>query len=177
MENADSFDFLVKLASFGTAGVCVLAIFFIGSAIIKLPNDSPTWKPQLMKRFISACIIIAGITALSGGLNAYFNRSKVVEADKKAEVSLKETVTVANEYEKLTAQYNDLSAKVTSLLQLIDKNRTTSSPQVTDEKNKVLQELKVEDPKPLDQILGSKSPYIIQKKQMMEDPTKFKIVR
>lgn len=177
MENVESFDFLVKLASFGTAGVCVLAIFFIGSAIIKLPNDSPSWKPQLMKRFITACIIIAGITAFSGGLNAYFNRNKVVEADKKAEISMQETVVVANEYEKLSTQYNDLSAKVTNLLELIEMNNNASSPQVTDEKNKVLQELKVENPRPLEQILDSKSSYMRQRKQLIADPDKYKIRR
>lgn len=177
MENAGSLDFLVKLASFGTAGVCILAIFLIGSAIIKLPNDSPTWKPQLMKRFISACIIIAGITAFSGGLNAYFNKGKVVEADKKAEVSLSETVVVAKEYEKLSAQYTDLSAKVTSLLELIEKNKNSDSPVVEAATNKVMEEIKVDNPKPLDQILDSKSSYMLQRKQLIADPEKYRIRR
>ena len=171
MENTGSLDFLVKLASFGTAGVCILAIFFIGSAILKLPNDSPSWKAQLMKRFITACIIIAGITAFSGGLNAYFNKGKIVEADKKAEVYSNETVVVANEYEKLSAQYNDLSNKVASLLDIISKNQNDSSPAVDVAKNKVLEEIKVENPKPLDQILDAKSLYI-QRKQMMAVPDK-----
>lgn len=172
MENAGSLDFLVKLASFGTAGVCILAIFFIGSAILKLPNDSPSWKAQLMKRFITACIIIAGITAFSGGLNAYFNRGKIVEADKKAEVSSNETVVVANEYEKLSAQYNELSNKVASLLDIIGKNQNNNSPAVDAATNKVLEEIKVENPKPLDQILDAKSSYI-QRKQKMAVPDKY----
>lgn len=167
MENAGSLDFLVKLASFGTAGVCILAIFFIGSAILKLPNDSPSWKAQLMKRFITACIIIAGITAFSGGLNAYFNRGKIVEADKKAEVSSNETVIVANEYEKLSAQYNELSIKVSALLDIIGKNQNSNSPAVDAATNKVLEEIKVENPKPLDQILDAKSSYILRKQRMV----------
>ena len=169
MENAGSLDFLVKLASFGTAGVCILAIFFIGSAILKLPNDSPSWKAQLMKRFITACIIIAGITAFSGGLNAYFNRGKIIEADKKAEVSSTETDIVASEYEKLSTQYTELSNKVESLLTIIGKTQNKNSPAVDAATNKVLEEIKVENPKPLDQILDTKSSYI-QRRQKMTVP-------
>ncbi len=160
MEASGTFEFLVKLASFGTAGVCVLAIFFIGSAIIKLPNDSPSWKPQIMKRFINACIIIAGITTVSGGLNAYFNRDKVVKADQKAETSMNETDKVAEEYMKLTAQYNDLSAKVSSLVELIGQNNSAPSQPVAEATNQVLQEIRVERPVPLNTILDERSTYM-----------------
>lgn len=166
MDNAGSLDFLVKLASFGTAGVCILAIFFIGSAIIKLPNDSPSWKPQLMKRFISACIIIAGITAVSGGLNAYFNRGKTVEAVKKAEVSLDETAAVAKEYEKLSIQYNDLSTKVTSLIEQMEKAKNSDSPQALDETNTAIKQLKVYQPPALNKILDPKSNYMIERSKV-----------
>ena len=65
MENIGSFDLLVKLASFGTAGVYIIAIFIIGYSIFKLPNDVPSWKPEPMKKFINASIIIDLITAVS----------------------------------------------------------------------------------------------------------------
>lgn len=169
MESAGSLDFLVRLASFGTAGVCILAIFFIGSAIIKLPNDSPTWKPALMKRFISACIVIAGITAASGGLNAYFNRGKIVDADKKAEVSLDETTVVANEYEKLSIQYADLSGKVTMLIEQLEKAKTADSPQVNPETNQILEDIRVNEPKPLEQILNPKSRFMINRRTLPDN--------
>jgi hypothetical protein len=74
-------DVLVKLAGIGTAGVCVLAIFLIGTTILKLPKDSPPWKAKLMQRFMVVCVIIAVISALSGGANAYFNREKIRMAE------------------------------------------------------------------------------------------------
>jgi len=176
MESAGSLDFLVKLASFGTAGVCILAIFFIGSAIIKLPNDSPQWKPQLMKRFISACIIIAGITAASGGLNAYFNRGKVVEATTKAETSLHETNAVAGEYQKLSTQYAELSAKVTTLIEQIGRSGSSASPRVEAEAGKVVEEIRANEPKPLNQILDAKSLYMIQKKRITDQDEKSRVI-
>jgi len=163
MESAGSLDFLVKLASFGTAGVCILAIFFIGSAIIKLPNNSPPWKPQLMKRFISACILIAGITAVSGGLNAFFNRGKAVEASKKAESSLGETKVVAEEYEKLSAQYTELSQKVTTLIDHIEQTKNSDSPRAEAVTTKMAEEIKINVPKPLNSILNEKTNFMINK--------------
>jgi len=178
MEPSGSLDFLVKLASFGTAGVCILAIFFIGSAIIKLPNDSPSWKPQLMKRFISACIIIAGITAVSGGLNAYFNRGKIVDADRKTETSLGETQKVATEYENLRVQYADLSMKVTSLIEQMERARNSDSPPVNEaQTNLIMEEIKASEPKPLDRILDPRSLYMIESKQKTVNPDKIKINR
>lgn len=118
MENLGSFDLLVKLASFGTAGVCILAIFIIGYSIFKLPNDAPKWKPDLMKKFINASIIIAVITAASGGLNAYFNQQKIQEADQG-------TANVANEYDNLKENYNQLFEKIESLSKLIAERPVT----------------------------------------------------
>jgi hypothetical protein len=122
MENLGSFDLLVKLASFGTAGVCILAIFIIGYSIFKLPNDVPNWKPELMKKFINASIIIAVITAISGGLNAYFNQQKIQEADTG-------TAVVATEYNKLKENYDQLYEKIESLSNLIAEMSASGSEQ------------------------------------------------
>ncbi len=78
---SENLELLVKLASFGTAGVSVLAIFGIGYNIQKLPNDAPEWKPRLMIKYMGMCIIIAIICAASGGVNAYFNRGKIMKAE------------------------------------------------------------------------------------------------
>jgi hypothetical protein len=101
MEQIQTLEVLVKLASIGTAGVCVLSVFLIGFTIFKLPNDTPEWKPELLKKFINACIIIALITAVSGSLNAYFNINKVAEADRA-------TAEIVGEYEKLATDFSQL---------------------------------------------------------------------
>jgi hypothetical protein len=74
-------ELLVKLANLGTAGVCVLAIFYIGTIIPKIPNNAPAWKPALMKKYMNMCIVVAIICAFSGGVNAYFNRNKIAAAN------------------------------------------------------------------------------------------------
>ena len=74
---------LVKLASIGTAGVCVLAIFFIGISIYKLSNDVPESKVTLLKTFMYTCVFIALICGTSGVANAYFNQNKVKVAENK----------------------------------------------------------------------------------------------
>jgi hypothetical protein len=81
----DSWDALVRLASLGTSGVCVLAVFLMGVIIWKLPNNTPPWKAALMKNYLYICLAIAIVSALSGGANAYFNREKVLLAQLQAQ--------------------------------------------------------------------------------------------
>jgi len=81
----ETYELLVKLASIGTAGVCVLAIFLIGTSIMRLKADTPEWKVSLMKKFMNTCIIIAIICTVSGGANAYFNQNKIQAAKEEAE--------------------------------------------------------------------------------------------
>lgn len=77
------FDSLVKLASLGTAGVSILAIFIIGASLFRLSNKTSAEKVALIKKYMNMCIIIAVICAFSGVANAYFNGTKVAEANAK----------------------------------------------------------------------------------------------
>ena len=108
----ENIELLVKLASFGTAGVSVLAIFYIGYCIQKLPNSAPDWKPALMKKYMNMCIIIAIICTVSGGLNAYFNRGKIVAAEdakSKLEAGYEEqSQNVESAKRAVTASFNSL---------------------------------------------------------------------
>jgi hypothetical protein len=119
MEQIQTLEVLVKLASIGTAGVCVLSVFLIGFTIFKLPNDTPEWKPELLKKFINACIIIALITAVSGSLNAYFNINKVAEADKA-------TSEMVVEYEKLATDFTQLQEVAQKQEAVISASRVRS---------------------------------------------------
>ena len=96
---------LVKLASLGTAGVCVLAVFLIGTSIFRLGNDTPEWKVSLMKKYMNTCIIIAFICTISGGANAYFNQNKIKVAEK-------DLVEFGDRYEE---EVNQLNAYKTDL--------------------------------------------------------------
>lgn len=168
MEDLGSLDLLVKLASFGTAGVCVLAIFLIGNAILRLPNDAPKWKPDLMKKFINACILIAVITTISGGLTAYFNQGKIQVADEKAKEADKGTTIVATEYESLMKQYNYLAAKVDTMQNLANAAKQDNLSDSPQEKvaSEVLTNVQIIQPKPIDKLLKENSTYMINKSKI-----------
>ncbi len=83
----ETLDALVKLASLGTAGICIFAIFFMGTGIFRLPNDTSEIKALLMKKYMNVCIFIAIICMISGVANSYFNMNKVKIAEIKAEAA------------------------------------------------------------------------------------------
>ena len=117
----NSLELLVKFASFGTAGVSVLAIFYIGYSIQKLPNNAPPWKPALMKKYMNMCIVIALICTLSGGVNAYFNRNKIVAANE-------QVANISAEYkgqiQKIESEKSEISADLSSLRALLQQGPT-----------------------------------------------------
>jgi hypothetical protein len=91
---------------------------------------------------------------------------------------LGETQKVANEYENLRVQYADLSMKVTSLIEQMERARNSDSPPVNEaQTNLIMEEIKASEPKPLDRILDSKSLYMIESKQRPVNPDKLKINR
>ena len=117
----NSLELLVKFASFGTAGVSVLAIFYIGLGIQKLPNNAPPWKPALMKKYMNMCIVIALICTLSGGVNAYFNRNKIVAANEQVAsmgAQYKEQI------QKVESEKSEISADLSSLRALLQQGPT-----------------------------------------------------
>jgi hypothetical protein len=96
---------LVKLASIGTAGVCVLAIFIIGTSIMRLKSDTPEWKVSLMKKYMNTCIWIAVICMISGGANAYFNQNKIKTANDAADAANERSEIAVNAFKQLEQNY------------------------------------------------------------------------
>ena len=122
-------DPLVKLASFGTAGVCVLAVAYIGYSIGRLSDNAPEWKARLMGRYMQMCIIIAVICAGSGIANAYFNQAKIVKAQDEAqnakqvaETAREEKAVAINDYQQLKQVYRAENLRINEeRQQLTDK--------------------------------------------------------
>jgi hypothetical protein len=144
----ESLESLVKLASFGTAGVCVLAIFIIGTSIFKLSNDTPEWKVSLMKKYMNVCVVIAIICTISGIANAYFNRAKIVAANEKVD--------------KLSIAYKDVSQKVemtrdefSRKLQVLQQNHAANpeARELMQSASKDLMQLQI---KPLEEVINKK---------------------
>ena len=78
-------DNLVKLASFGTAGISILAVFMTGIIIYKLPNDVSKEKTGMLKFFIVSCFIFVLLSTGTGIANALFNKSVIDEKVEKVE--------------------------------------------------------------------------------------------
>ncbi len=116
-------ELLVKLASFGTAGVCLLAVFLVGKSILGLPKETPSWKVRLMRRYLNFCIIMAIISALSGAANAYFNQNKIRVAEQRFNV-------LRNNYEaersRQMADNKEMENNLVSLRGLLQKQKVAT---------------------------------------------------
>ncbi len=107
---------LVKLASFGTAGVCVLIVFIVGVCIMRLPSDTSALKVSLIKWYMTVCTIIAFISAGSGIANAYFNREKLVVANRQ--------IGIANQQiEEAETQAETARIEQQATLEVLERNR------------------------------------------------------
>jgi hypothetical protein len=148
---------LVKLASFGTAGVCVLAVFIIGISIFRLPNNTSKEKVSLIKTFMNMCIIVAVICAISGGTNAYFNYNKIAEAKDESTRMQKayevESKKIEAEKIRLRETIGDLRNQLSSSHQLSPALSATllKAEQRTDSlqlkpKERILEDIKANNP-------------------------------
>jgi hypoxanthine-guanine phosphoribosyltransferase len=61
----------------GTAGICVLVVFLSGFLIWKLSDTASPAKIKLVKFYMKVCLIIAGISFVSGLLNFFVKQSDV----------------------------------------------------------------------------------------------------
>ena len=116
---------IVQLASIGTAGICVFAIFWIGYQIQRLPNDAPKDKYKLMNQYMVVCVTIAAICLVSGVSNAYFNRNKINAANEQRDEAMRERDKVVVGYQRqlrgLESQKRELSESLTSLTSVLNQ--------------------------------------------------------
>lgn len=84
-------DTLVKLASFGTSGVCVLIVFWAGHTMTKFDSNTPQPVFRLFRLYLFVCVFIAIISALTGfavARNSETNTKQLAGDLKQAEQSL-----------------------------------------------------------------------------------------
>ena len=128
---SQALDTLVKLASLGTAGICVVIIVATGLLIYKLPKGTADNKISLINTYIKANVIIAIICAISGVTNAYFNHGKIVEAQSET-AALQDSITKQiniweNEKSTLENSINSIKSSV--------QNQPNISPATKNELN------------------------------------------
>lgn len=106
-------DNLVKLASIGTAGISILAVFITGVIIYRLPNDVSEEKTGILKFFIISCFIFVILSTGTGIANAIFNQEKINEKEK--------TITdVTKQYETEKNNWLQYRSEVTNELTKIE---------------------------------------------------------
>ncbi|MEO0576118.1 MAG: hypothetical protein AAF004_11705 [Pseudomonadota bacterium] len=126
-------DTVVRLAAFGTSGVCIFAVFWIGM-IMRKPNKdaSPEWY-RSMRHYMTMCVLCGVITGASGVANAMFNADKTAAQAERAEQAnnraIKETeragvaVAAANEASSKAANYAEQLARYSSALQAVRRSQ------------------------------------------------------
>jgi|GEM_PF-2958987 hypothetical protein len=126
----DTLELLVKLASFGTAGVSIFAVFYVGISIRSLPNNAPPFKVSLLNKYLNFCVIIAIICSISGGMNAYFNQTKIADAKEEANNNINELKSsYDNQLNSFTEFKKDIQTSIDSLDKSLSKNNN-SQPNV-----------------------------------------------
>ena len=85
-------DTLVKLASLGASGVCVLAIFWVGWLISKLGPTASVQQHRTVRLFMGMTIVIAVIAFASGIANAWFNARVISEVKNESKLAVAEQV-------------------------------------------------------------------------------------
>jgi hypothetical protein len=125
-------DNLVKLASFGTAGISILAVFMTGIIIYKLPNDVSKEKTGMLKFFIVSCFVFVLLSTGTGIANALFNKSVIDEKEEKVE-------EVTEKYE--TERKNWLKYKDDITIQVTNIENRLRQPTIN--KNLLLNDIKI----------------------------------
>jgi hypothetical protein len=149
-------DTLIKLASLGTSGICIFAIFWIGYLISRLAAPVDPGLVATYRFYMITCLLIAVISATSGGLNAYFNRQQIVTLRQET-TGLSEKLASANEnasslkteVQKKEEQIRGLDSNQAQLLQHLDVilkhkevlAKASSSSDAVRESVKMLQEM------------------------------------
>ncbi|MBN2863356.1 MAG: hypothetical protein JXN62_09360 [Bacteroidales bacterium] len=121
---AETLDLLVKLASLGTAGICIVGIFYTGLIVKSLPNNVSDAKLTAVRMYKNMCIVIAIICSISGGLNAFFNMGKIQDAKQ-------ETVEIENRYSRqadsLMMSKDEIGKDLLELNRILEDQPGTSS--------------------------------------------------
>lgn len=137
MPSPDLLESLVKLASAGTSGICIFALFWSGYTLIRLPNDAPLNRHVSLRYFMAMCLLVSLISAGTTFGAGYWDYKRV--AALKEEVAKKEATVVAlNETQQtLKKEIDTKSLRVATLaddLMLRDSKIQTLENQFNSEK-------------------------------------------
>ncbi|MFC1805708.1 hypothetical protein ACFL09_01850 [Planctomycetota bacterium] len=108
MDETALLDTLVKLASAGTSGVCILAIFWTGICLQRLPSDAPIERHRSLRYFMAMGVLIAFVSAAAACVSSYFNYRYIVQLKGENKALAKQEREVAQELDLSQAKVTDL---------------------------------------------------------------------
>ena len=126
-------DTLVKLASLGASGVCVLAIFWVGWLISKMTEADGKEKHTTVRLYMAMTIAIAVIAFASGIANAWFNANTIAKVEQEKAVAVAQTGKVVTDFSKFKAD-TDVQIAEYKAAQIRNEEVVTSLAMVVDEK-------------------------------------------
>jgi hypothetical protein len=131
MPDAGLLDTLVKLASLGTSGVCILAIFWIGWLIYQTPSSAEAEKHKSLRYFMVSCIIIAVVSAMTGLISANFNAERITTLEGELEQQRSEAKKQAETIEEYRRKFAGYKEAFKGLDKLLDAKKMHSpSPEI-----------------------------------------------
>ena len=67
--DTDLLNTLIKLVTLGVSGVCIVAVFWAGWLLVRLPADATIERQRSIKRYLVIGVVIALISSATGLMN------------------------------------------------------------------------------------------------------------
>lgn len=135
MLDAAVLDSLVKLASLGTSGVCVLSVFVVGWVLYKLPVGVSVERHKTLRMFMGCNVVIALISGSTGLLNAKYNAGEMAVLEDEAKVLSVDftnyklaSVAAISEYEVREIEAKQAAASLVLALESEEAGRVWDPP-------------------------------------------------
>lgn len=133
MPDAATLETLVKLAAAGTGGVCVLAIFWAGFMLMRMPADARREGHRSLRFFMSMCFGIALVSATTTVAAGYWDSKKIEtlqSANQGKDQQLAEVDKLVADLAALIKAQDQRTQEVSVALQRLGQNQAAASPEL-----------------------------------------------
>jgi hypothetical protein len=114
---------LVKLASAGTSGVCILAIFWSGYSLQHIPPGAPIERYRSLRHFMTVALAVAIVSASAASINAFFNYRQNVALQRRNESLALANGNLRGEVETLGARAAALKTSCEQAVRSLDETQ------------------------------------------------------
>ena len=136
---------LMKLASAGTSGVCILAIFWSGYSLQRMPPGAPVERHRSLRHFMTVALAVAIVSASAASVNAYFNYHQNLELKGQNKHLAEAKNTLEGEFTTLAAWAEDLEISKNQVVENFAKTKADYTA-LKQEHEAVLRGLEIQPP-------------------------------